>query len=179
MNTISAQSQLKTITPEALQSQLKAQNILLIDVRETGEFARDRIAEAQNLPLSTLTLAQLPTTAKTIVLHCQSGNRSRQAAEKLFAAGLTEITHLEGGLSQWKSAGLPIVEDKNAPLPIMQQVQIVAGSLVLTGTLLSAFVSPWFLLLTGFVGSGLIFAGVTGFCGMATILAKLPYNQVK
>lgn len=179
MNIISTTSPLKTITPEALQSQLKAQNILLIDVREAGEFARDRIAGAQNYPLSTLTLEQLPRTDKTLVLYCQSSHRSRQAADKLVAAGLKDITHLEGGLSQWQSVGLPLVEDKTAPLPMMRQVQIVAGSLVLMGTLFSVFISPWFLLVTGFVGSGLIFAGVTGFCGMAKLLAKLPYNRGK
>jgi F0F1-type ATP synthase assembly protein I len=61
----------------------------------------------------------------------------------------------------------------------MRQVQIVAGTLVVTGTLLGAFVSPWFLILSGFVGSGLVFAGVSNTCALAMLLAKLPYNQSK
>jgi len=67
--------------------------------------------------------------------------------------------------------------NKNAPISIMRQVQIVAGSLVLIGTLLGVFVSPKFLFLSGFVGAGLLFAGITNTCAMAQLLAKLPYNQ--
>jgi hypothetical protein len=59
----------------------------------------------------------------------------------------------------------------------MRQVQLVAGSLMLTGTVLGALVSPWFLLLSGFVGAGLMFAGVTDTCMLGMLLAKLPYNQ--
>lgn len=177
--TTSTQKQLIDLDPHSFQAQLQNSNIVLIDVREPAEFAREHIPSAQNFPLSTLTVETVPQTNKTVLLFCQSSNRSRKAAQIFHEAGYTEISHLDGGLMAWKSAGLPYIEDKKAPLPMMRQVQIVAGSLVLTGTLLSAFVSPWFLLLTGFVGSGLIFAGVSGFCGMATLLAKLPYNQVK
>jgi hypothetical protein len=56
-------------------------------------------------------------------------------------------------------------------------VQIVAGTLVVLGTVLGATVSPWFLLLSGLVGAGLVFAGSTGFCGMAALLLRLPYNR--
>jgi Protein of unknown function (DUF2892) len=60
---------------------------------------------------------------------------------------------------------------------VAPEVQIVAGSLVFAGTILGAFVSPWFLILSGFVGAGLVFAGVSNTCAMAILLAKLPYNQ--
>lgn len=177
--TTSTQKQLVDLDPQSFQAQLQDTNIVLIDVREPAEFAREHIASAQNFPLSSLTVATVPQTNKTVLLCCQSSNRSRKAAQIFHEAGYYQLSHLEGGLMAWKAAGLPYKEDKKAPLPMMRQVQIVAGSLVLTGTLLSAFISPWFLLLTGFVGSGLIFAGVSGFCGMAKLLAKLPYNQVK
>ena len=65
----------------------------------------------------------------------------------------------------------------NAPISLLRQVQIVAGALILLGTVLGAAASPWFLLLSGFVGAGLMFAGITNTCGMATLLAKLPYNR--
>ncbi len=77
----------------------------------------------------------------------------------------------------WKQAGYEIEVNKNAPISIMRQVQIVAGTLVFTGTILGAFVSPWFLILSGFVGAGLTFAGISGTCAMGMLLAKLPYNQ--
>jgi hypothetical protein len=47
----------------------------------------------------------------------------------------------------------------------------------LTGVVPGAFVSHWFFALSGFVGAGLIFAGVTGICGMAMLLAKMPWNR--
>ena len=59
----------------------------------------------------------------------------------------------------------------------MRQVQIVAGSLAFAGALLAWLVSPWFIALSGFVGAGLVFAGVTDTCMMAMLLAKLPYNH--
>jgi rhodanese-related sulfurtransferase len=94
-----------------------------------------------------------------------------------LGAGFQEVIHLQGGLNAWKQAGYPTVINKNAPISIMRQVQIVAGSLILTGTLLGAFVSPNFLFLSGFVGAGLLFAGISNTCAMAMLLAKLPYNQ--
>jgi rhodanese-related sulfurtransferase len=102
---------------------------------------------------------------------------SAQAAQKMFAAGFTKVFHLQGGLPTWKAAGYPTKVNKNAPISMFRQVQIVAGSLVFLGTILGAFVSPWFLILSGFVGAGLVFAGVTNTCAMAILLAKLPYNQ--
>jgi rhodanese-related sulfurtransferase len=102
-----------------------------------------------------------------------SGTATRRAME----AGHTEVYNLAGGISAWKDAGLPVERTAGAPLPIIRQVQIVAGSLVVLGTVLGATVSPWFLLLSGFVGAGLVFAGATGICGMAALLLKLPHNR--
>jgi rhodanese-related sulfurtransferase len=177
--TTTQQQQLIELSPSEFATQINAPNTVVFDVRERGEYTREHIARAENIPLSTLTAETVPQTTKNVILYCQSGNRSRKAADLFFKAGYYQVTHLDGGFTAWRSAALPYIEDKKAPLPMMRQVQIVAGGLVLTGTLLSAFVSPWFLLLTGFVGSGLMFAGFTGFCGMAKILARLPYNQVQ
>ncbi|MFN9060031.1 MAG: rhodanese-like domain-containing protein, partial [Pseudanabaena sp.] len=116
---------------------------------------------------------------KQVVLYCRSGNRSHRAAEKLIDAGYAEVTHLKGGIKAWRSQGMPIKANKNAPISIMRQVQITAGSLVFFGTILSATVSPWFMLLTGFVGAGLMFAGISNTCAMANLLSMLPYNQQK
>jgi rhodanese-related sulfurtransferase len=111
------------------------------------------------------------------VFHCNSGNRTRQAAERLVAVGFEQTYELEGGLVAWKQAGLPVVVDRRAPLPIMRQVQIAAGSLVLLGVILAVLVSPWFMALSAFVGAGLVMAGITGFCGMANLLAHMPWNR--
>ena len=84
---------------------------------------------------------------------------------------------LEGGLDAWKKAGLPVTLDRSQPIDIIRQVQIVAGSLVLSGVVLGALVAPGFYALSGFVGAGLLFAGISGFCGMARLLAVMPWNR--
>lgn len=161
-----------------LHAWLNAGEAILIDVREPAEHAGEHITGAQVLPLSTFDPARVPQTAgKKVVLYCQSGNRSAQAGRQLLAAGMPEVRHLRGGLQAWKDSGYDTVRQAHAPISLQRQVQIVAGSLILLGTLLGAFVSPWWLLLSGFVGAGLTFAGLTDTCGMAMLLARLPYNQ--
>lgn len=169
---------IKPLDATTLHTWLEQDEALLIDVREPAEFAGERIAGAHSLPLSAFDPARLPDQAgKKLVLMCQTGNRSAQAARKLLEAGSTNLWHLEGGLQAWKEAGLTTERSAHAPVSLQRQMQLVAGSLVLAGTLLGALVSPWFLLLSGFVGAGLVFAGVTNTCGMALLLARLPYNQ--
>ena len=169
---------MKHIRPIDLNQSLERNEALLVDVREPGEFAREHIAGAQSLPLSAFDVSRLPRDRK-IVLCCQSGTRSSHALAQLAAAGFQDVAHLDGGLSAWKAADLTTSIDITQPISIMRQVQIVAGSLVLTGAVLAWLVSPWFILLSGFVGAGLLFAGVSDTCMMAMLLAKLPYNQPK
>jgi hypothetical protein len=114
---------------------------------------------------------------KKVVLHCQAGVASAKAGEKLLAGGWAEVTHLAGGLNAWKQAGLLIEVDRTEPIDIMRQVFITAGSLMLVGLLLGWLLSPWWLLLSAFVAAGMVFSGVTGTCGMAALLAKMPWNQ--
>ena len=100
----------KNLTPQQVKAALDAREILLIDVREPGEFADERIAGALNFPLSTLDPAALPNTGgKTIVLQCAGGKRSAIAVDQCCKAGQAIETHLAGGLAAWKAAGLPTV----------------------------------------------------------------------
>lgn len=171
-------NQVQTIDPATLKRQLEQQRVTLIDVREPVEFAGEFIPGAQLIPLSKFDPRAIPPLEETtLVLYCRSGSRSMQAAQKLLAAGFSQVTHLEGGIEAWKQSGYGTQVNRKAPLSLMRQVQIVTGSLVLTGTLLGVLVSPWFLLLSGFVGCGLLFAGITDTCMLAMVLAKLPYNQ--
>ena len=167
---------MKHIKPAALKQALERNEALLIDVREPGEFAREHIAGAQSLPLSALDASRLPRDRK-IVLCCQSGARASRALAQLEAAGLHDVARLDGGLGGWKAAHLTTSIDITQPISIMRQVQITAGSLVVLGAVLAALVSPWFILLSGFVGAGLVFAGVSDTCMMAALLSRLPYNQ--
>lgn len=166
------------VSPETLERWLADGDVRLIDVREADEFARTRIAGATSRPLSRFDPGAVAAEADgRTVLYCRSGRRSASASAALGAAGAAHVFNLAGGLVAWERAGLPVVRDRSAPISIMRQVQIAAGSLMLVGTLLGAFVSPWFLLLSGFVGAGLVFAGVTDTCAMAALLGKMPWNR--
>ena len=165
------------ISAHNLADQLAEQRVKVIDVREPMEYAGGHIAGSLNVPLACITQADLP--RGPLVLVCHSGNRSAQALAQLQQLGHAHpLADLEGGIPAWQQAGLPLRKLKNAPMPLMRQVQIVAGSLVLLGLILSNVVAPAWILLSWFVGAGLVFAGVSGFCGMARLLALMPWNKV-
>ena len=147
----------------------------LIDIRETDEHARARIHGAVSVPLSSLDRLSV-TAPDPVIFHCLSGNRTQVNAARLSAAAGAPAYTLAGGLNAWRAAGLPVVSDTRQPIEIMRQVQIAAGTLVVAGVLLGAIVAPAFAWLSAAVGAGLVFAGVTGWCGMAKILRRLPWN---
>lgn len=170
--------QLQEIDAQTLKQWLEENSVMLVDVREQAEYATEHIPGAKLQPLSKFEPHQIiPSAGQKIVLYCQSGNRSAKAARQLLEAGFDSVSHLRGGLPTWKNGGYPIEKSENAPISLFRQVQIVAGALVLIGTVLGVFVSSNFLLLSGFVGAGLVFAGVTNTCAMGMLLSKLPYNQ--
>jgi rhodanese-related sulfurtransferase len=151
------------------------QGATLVDVREADEHAREHVPGARNVPLSRL--GSLPTGARAIVFHCRSGARTSANAPRLAAAADCQAYILDGGIEAWKKAGLPVATDRSQPIEIMRQVQIAAGSLVLLGVVLGVWVAPAFLGLCAFVGAGLVFAGVSGWCGMAKLLGLMPWNR--
>jgi rhodanese-related sulfurtransferase len=164
---------LKPVTPlEA--SDLIAKGAKLVDVRNSDETARIFIPGALRHPLPELIPGQF--SGQTIIYHCRTGNRTDTSAIQLAAT--TEHGYvLTGGLNAWQAAGLPVKEDRSRPIEIMRQVQIGAGGLVLLGVVLGALVNPAFHGLSAFVGAGLVFAGASGFCGMAKVLALAPWNR--
>lgn len=168
---------LKTITPAEAARLTQAGTATLIDVREADEHARARIPGARNVPLSRMDEAALPASG-LLLFHCRSGARtSAHAARLADKAGGCEAFLVEGGLDAWSRAGLPVTEDRRQPLELMRQVQIAAGGMVVLGAVLGALVSPWFHALSGGVGAGLVFAGVTGTCGLARLLRVMPWNR--
>jgi rhodanese-related sulfurtransferase len=169
---------LKQIDAPTLKRWLDADKAVLIDIRETDEYAREHILAARLVPLSGFDADDFPKERDKIgVFHCASGRRTGEAAARLLKTGFAEIYCLEGGLAGWKAAGLPTHLDRKAPIALQRQVQIAAGALVVLGVVLAGLVSPWFALLSGFVGAGLVFAGTTGTCGMANLLAAMPWNR--
>ena len=165
---------LQTIGPAAAK-RLIDEGAHLVDIREPDEHARERVPGARNAPLSRLDT--LPANAKAIVFHCRSGARTSANATRLADSAGCEAYILEGGIDAWKKAGLPVAVDRGQPIEIMRQVQITAGALVLLGVLLGIWVAPAFLALSGFVGAGLMFAGISGWYGMARLLGLMPWNR--
>ncbi|MDE3017245.1 MAG: rhodanese-like domain-containing protein [Pseudomonadota bacterium] len=169
---------IQNVKPEVLSRWLDDGGAALIDVREPSEHKAASIPGAHLLPLGNVTSTVLPDHAgKKLVVHCQSGGRSAQAAEKLLKENPNlEIHNLEGGIGAWKEAGYK-VNGAGGFLPLDRQVQLTVGLCVLIGSLLAYYVSPAFLLFTGFFGLGLTFAGITGHCGLAMLMAKMPWNK--
>lgn len=150
----------------------------VIDVREFSEFNSERIADAQLMPLSNFEKhADEIDHTKPVYLMCRSGNRAKNAAEKLASKGFTDIHVIEGGMVAWAGANLPVVKGESKVWSLERQVRFAAGLFVLTGVVLSVFVSPYLLLISAFVGAGLMFSALTDTCGMGMVLARMPWNK--
>ncbi|AHE52707.1 rhodanese-like domain-containing protein [Sphingomonas sanxanigenens] len=148
----------------------------LVDIRGADEHARERIPGAVNVPIDRID--DLPRDGRPVVFHCKSGMRTAANAARLAAAAAGAPAYImSGGIDAWRDAGQATVVDRSQPLEIMRQVQIAAGALVLAGVLLGLLVAPAFFGLAAFVGAGLMFAGLTGWCGMANLLRVMPWNR--
>lgn len=167
---------LRTLSPDEARA-LAARGAVIVDIREPDEFAREHIPGAVNEPISSVSGRPAAASADIVVYHCKSGMRTKANAAKLAAPETCEAYILEGGLEAWKAAKLPVEADASQPIELMRQVQIAAGSLVVLGVVLGVAVHPGFYALSAFVGAGLVFAGVSGFCGMARVLMAMPWNR--
>ena len=168
----------KTIDAREAKRLMAEKGAQLVDIREPMEHARESIPGARLVPLSQMGAHDFSRDCPAVIFHCQAGVRTTNNADKLSACGAPEIYLLKGGLAGWKEAGLPTSLDRSKPIELQRQVQIAAGSLVLLGLILAVSVSPWFAGLSAFVGCGLVFAGISGWCGMARLLAVMPWNRV-
>jgi len=170
-----------TISPKTLHDRVQSGSpVELIDVRTPVEYREVHVDFARNVPLDQLDVAQLASGregSEPLYVICRSGSRGKQACEKFLAAGYTNVVNVEGGTQAWDQAGLPVVRGQKA-ISLERQVRIAAGLLVVLGSVLGAFVSPYWFGLAAFVGAGLTFAGITDTCGMGMLLARMPWNQV-
>lgn len=168
------------LTPQALEELLAANpRARLLDVRTPGEYEAVHIRGAYNVPLDSLGEHAQEIRANVndpVVLVCQSGARARRAEEALRGCSMTNLHVLDGGVNAWVAAERPVLRGAKR-LSLERQVRIVAGAMAATGGVLALATDPLFALLPAFVGSGLVFAGVTDTCGMAMLLSKLPYNR--
>lgn len=175
---------MKHISVSALKETLEAERsnptVAFINVCTPEEYREKHIEGIESFPLDRLAKdAERLRDKKTIYVHCRSGKRSQRAIEELTHLGIqAELVNVEGGLMAWEGAGHKTRSlSSSSSFPITQQVFIVAGSLILTGLLLAYVIHPLFLLLPTLVGGGLLFAGLTGWCGMALLLMRMPWNK--
>ena len=163
---------------------LSGQQLDLIDVRTPVEFRALHVTIARNAPLDRLDpneieAARNGTASEPLYVVCRSGGRSRQACEKLLAAGVNNVINVEGGTMACVSAGAPVVRGKNA-IPLNCQVQIITGVTVVAGAVATVLTSNlYWLSLPILMGAGLVFSGLTNTCAMGTMLARMPWNQIK
>jgi len=171
-------TQINQITPQDVASGLSADQITLIDIREADEYAREHIKGALHLPLSALTKGDIDLEiGKQVVFHCRSGNRTEVNCAQLDAHVEGEALIMTGGLDAWKTANLPIIADKSAPMEINRQVQITAGLLTLIGIVLGFLIHPGLFALSAFIGAGLAYSGLSGTCAMANAMMHMPWNH--
>jgi rhodanese-related sulfurtransferase len=176
-----------TISPTMLADlRRKGDKVTLIDVRTPAEYGEVHVDFAHNIPLDRLDAKAVTALCGdgSVYFVCKSGNRSQKACEKLLAVGLKDVTSVEGGTAACEAAGVPVVRGRKV-MSLERQVRIAAGALVAVGAALAAFgpETPvnWQAIgagLAGFVGCGLVFAGVTDTCGMAMLIARMPWNQM-
>lgn len=157
--------------------QMSTRPAQLVDVRSATEFATAHVPGAINIPLEQVERRTADLAAnQPVVLICQSGTRARMARALLAESG-KDLVVLEGGTAAWLQAGYPAVRSTASRWALERQVRLAAGVLGVVGVLLAVFVSRWWLLLPGFVGCGLAFAGFSGFCPMGEALARMPWNR--
>ncbi|WP_137818487.1 rhodanese-like domain-containing protein [Pseudomonas sp. 2FG] len=170
--------------PRFAAAQHQGQVRFLVDVRSPAEFRAQHVAGARNVPLDQLEPAQLITQLRAeglrhgaeLYLLCQSGQRARRAAEQLQQL-LPGAQVIEGGTDACVACGIPVNRGAAGVIGLQRQVQICAGSLVLLGVILGTWLHPGWYGLAAFVGAGLTFAGLSDTCGMALLLARMPWNR--
>lgn len=164
-------------TAELLESR---PDVRIIDVRTPAEFESVHIPGSYNVPLDLLGehRQELQAAISTpVILVCRTGSRAQQADRVLRETGLDQLHVLDGGIMAWEVAGKPVNRSERQKWGLERQVRGVAGGLVLAGALGGLLLWPPLTVLSAAIGGGLLFSALTNTCGMAMLLAKLPYNR--
>ena len=174
---------MQTIQPQQLHERRQQGEALhLLDVRTPAEHAEIHVPGVVLSPLDRLDATQLAgangfAKDQPLYIFCRSGVRATQAAERLEKGGFTQCCVVDGGTMAWAEAGLPVDRGSTRIMSLERQVRIAAGGIVVAGVLFAQFVHPAFVWLSAFVGAGLMFAGITDWCGMGLLIARMPWNQ--
>ena len=170
-----------SVSADALQRLMERGPVQLLDVRTRGEFLAAHVPGARLVPLDDLDptafMREAGPDSGPVYVVCQSGARARKAIQKFERVGFDRCVLVEGGTEAWIAAGLPVVRGARKTLPLMRQVQLTVGAISATGAALALLVDFRFAMISLIMGCGLAFAGLTGICGLALLLAKLPWNR--
>jgi rhodanese-related sulfurtransferase len=174
---------INTISPQEAARWLANGEAILIDVREADEFRAEHIAYANSLPLSVLKdlfrQMNIPVTRK-IIFHCLKGARGGQACMTIQGDGPCDnpLYNMDGGITAWKESGLPVVSSAvSAGMTIFRQVQIIIGGLIAAFVVCGLLGLTFGFMIAGLLGFALFIAGLTGWCGLAMLLSKMPWNK--
>lgn len=173
----------KRIHPIDLMSQ-KTADMCILDVRTAAEVQAAALPDCLHIPLHELTPERLRTeilksgkNGAQVYLLCQAGRRAEMAADQLKGNINAELVVIEGGMNAVQQSNIPLKQAGKSVMSLERQVRIAAGFLVFTGVVLGMLVSSSFYFLSGFVGAGLMFAGITDTCMMGMLIAKAPWNK--
>lgn len=170
---------IKSVDAATAKEWLTKNEAIIVDVREAGEYAEMHIPGAKLIPVGTINIDNIPPLDnKKLIIHCHMGRRGEAACEKLILSNPNlNVYNLTGGITAWENAGFDVERSRGSCLSIERQVQISIGSGVLLGLILGYLINPGFLFLSAFFGAGLVFSGITGSCGLAILMNKMPWNQ--
>lgn len=167
-----------TISPHQALELTQQHTTLFIDVREPAEYASQRIAGTTLAPLSAINSFEIDEACKDVVVHCKAGMRAQKAIVQLQVRYPDlNFYNIEKGIDGWISNGLATIKGETSGLSLDRQVQLTIGTFVLSGSLLGYFVDAHWFALSGFFGAGLLFAGLSGTCGLGMLIARMPWNQ--
>jgi rhodanese-related sulfurtransferase len=174
---------INTATVNEALDMIKNGDAVLVDVREPDEFKNEHIAYAMSVPLGSIEegikFLNLPP-EKTILFQCLKGTRGQMACEKVrkMETCQNNTANIEGGIEAWKKNNFPVIGAvKTTGLTIMRQVQLIVGFLVALCVALGFMGLSLAFVLAGLFGGALFIAGLTGWCGLAMLLRKMPWNK--
>jgi len=170
--------QIREISPLEAAQILRDKGAKLIDIRECSEFEEERIPGACLIPMKALAEEEFQEAReKVAIFYCRSGRRTSLASSIIARTGFKEVYILKGGLIAWKKQGLPVLKKQDKVPYLMRQIFVLLGIVLLLSSFLALGFNSYFLFVPIFIGAGLLFAGLSGTCLLALLIAKLPWNK--
>ncbi|MFC4701455.1 rhodanese-like domain-containing protein [Glaciecola siphonariae] len=169
---------LQDISPQQAKQMCDSGGAVLIDVREPAEHSSKHIPNSKLLPLGRISASDIEDSQQNLVIYCQKGMRGKKACEKLIKDNpKLKVFNIVGGIENWEQCGFDTQRGQSTVMPLDRQVQLSIGVLLLLFSALTMGVSFNFIWAVVVIGSGLVVAGSTGFCGLGRVIAMMPWNQ--